>query len=193
MKIFPKFRKISAKNGEGSVKLQAIEEEDIYHLYNLITIGDLLKGSTTRNVVTTSLSGTTHKDRKRIEITLCVEEVDFDMEQCTLRVKGRNMAENEFMKMGQYHTVDIEVGQPITLEKQCWDTISLERLTEASDPAAKADMAAIVMQEGLAHVCLVTSSMTVTRSRIERRMPKKGQVEHIDHVTFKRLSVCDPI
>ena len=153
MKIFPKFRKISAKNGEGSVKLQAIEEEDIYHLYNLITIGDLLKGSTTRNVVTTSLSGTTHKDRKRIEITLCVEEVDFDMEQCTLRVKGRNMAENEFMKMGQYHTMTLEIGHPITIIKECWDAIFLERLdaSNTEDPAnadKKAELAAIVMHEG---------------------------------------------
>ena len=81
--------------------------------------------------------------------------------------------------MGQFHTIDIELNQPITLEKECWDTISIERLDESSDPAKKAELAAVVMQEGLAHVCLVTSSMTVTRAKIERRMPKKGQVSHL--------------
>ena len=33
----------------------------------------------------------------------------------------------------------------------------------------------MVMHEGLCHLCLLTTSMTVTRSRIERRMPKKKQ------------------
>ena len=32
------------------------------------------------------------------------------------------------------------------------------------------------MQEGLANVCLITTSMTITKAKIERRMPKKGQV-----------------
>jgi protein pelota len=81
--------------------------------------------------------------------------------------------------MGQYHTMDIELNQSIKLEKICWDIISLERLDEACDPAAKADLAAVVMQEGLANVCLITSSMTVSRAKIERRMPRKGQVHFL--------------
>lgn len=32
------------------------------------------------------------------------------------------------------------------------------------------------MQEGLANICLVTSSMTIVKAKIERRMPKKMQV-----------------
>jgi protein pelota len=79
--------------------------------------------------------------------------------------------------MGQYHTMDIELNQSIKLEKECWDVIALERLSEACDPAAKADLAAIVMQEGLANLCLITSSMTICKAKIERRMPKKGQVD----------------
>jgi protein pelota len=78
--------------------------------------------------------------------------------------------------MGQYHTMDIELKQSIRLEKECWDVIVLERLDEACDPAAKADLAAIVMQEGLANVCLITSSMTISKAKIERTMPKKNQV-----------------
>ena len=34
----------------------------------------------------------------------------------------------------------------------------------------------IVMQEGLANVCLVTSAMTITRAKIERKIPKKDMV-----------------
>jgi protein pelota len=129
-----------------------------------------------------------------MSITIRIDRIEFEAESCSLRLTGRNIEENEFVKMGQYHTVDVEIGQPVTLQKRCWDVISLERLQEASDPAAKADMAAIVMQEGLAHVCLVTSSMTVTRARIERRLPKKGQVSKHTHsipLCTVRLIVCN--
>ena len=41
-------------------------------------------------------------------------------------------------------------------------------MREASDPTAKADVAAVVMQEGLAHICLITPSMTHVRQKIEQ-------------------------
>ena len=43
----------------------------------------------------------------------------------------------------------------------------------ACDPTQHADLGAIVMQEGLAHVCLVTSSMTLVRAKIETNIPRK--------------------
>lgn len=47
-------------------------------------------------------------------------------------------------------------------------------LTEnACDPTQTADLAAVVMQEGIAHVCLVTSSMTLVRAKIETNIPRK--------------------
>mmetsp|Transcript_17224 Transcript_17224/g.25761 ORF Transcript_17224/g.25761 Transcript_17224/m.25761 type:complete len:429 (-) Transcript_17224:138-1424(-) len=169
-------KEISAKNGAGYVRLQADDNEDMWHLYNLITENDVVRASTVRNVVRESNTGSTSKNRVKMMITIRVERVEFDSEHCSLRLVGRNVEENEFVKMGQYHTVDLEANQPLRLEKSCWDVICLDRLEEAADPAAKADMAAVVMQEGLAHICLVTSSMTITRARIERRMPKKGQL-----------------
>ena len=41
--------------------------------------------------------------------------------------------------------------------------MSLERIELATDPYKHADLAAVVMQEGLANVCLVTSCMTIVR------------------------------
>lgn len=43
----------------------------------------------------------------------------------------------------------------------------------ACDPAQHADLAAVVMQEGLAHVCLVTSNMTLVRAKIDVNIPRK--------------------
>jgi protein pelota len=44
---------------------------------------------------------------------------------------------------------------------------------------AKAEIAAIVMQEGLAHVCLIKSALTKVCAKIERTMPKKKEVNSV--------------
>jgi len=92
--------------------------------------------------------------------------------------------------MGAYHTIDLEVNRKFTLSKPEWDSIALERVDQACDPTQvtkifnnmtlylcyffqHAEIAAIVMQEGLANICLVTSSMTIVRAKIEVSIPRK--------------------
>lgn len=75
--------------------------------------------------------------------------------------------------MGAYHTLDLELNRKFELQKPEWDTISLERIEMACDVTQSADVAAVIMQEGLAHVCLITSSMTLVRSKIDVCIPRK--------------------
>lgn len=49
-----------------------------------------------------------------------------------------------------------------------------------------ADLAAVVMQEGLAFVCLITSAMTVDRAKIDVNIPKKGKA---DDTQRKKVSI----
>ena len=49
-------------------------------------------------------------------------------------------------------------------------------MEDAGDPTKKAEIAAVVLQEGLASVCLVKSSITKVCAKIERTMPKKSEV-----------------
>ncbi|QQP49877.1 Protein pelota -like protein, partial [Caligus rogercresseyi] len=86
---------------------------------------------------------------------------------------GRNVAENAHVKMGAYHTLDLEVQRKFTLTKSEWDSISLDRIDMAVDASRKADLGAVVMQEGLANVCLVTSCMTIVRAKIDVTIPRK--------------------
>ena len=69
--------------------------------------------------------------------------------------------------MGAYHTLDLELQRNFTIQKAIWDTVVLDRLEEACDPVKQAEVAALVMQPGLANVCLLTGSMTIVRQRIE--------------------------
>jgi protein pelota len=66
-----------------------------------------------------------------------------------LRVNGRNIEENKYVKMGGFHTIEIELNRKFTLSKPEWDIISFERITTACNVVQKADIAAIVLQEGI--------------------------------------------
>ena len=69
-----------------------------------------------------------------------------------LRLKGRNIEENPHVKMGAYHTIDLELHKKFTLQKPLWDSVHLERIELATDPGRSADVAALIMAEGSALV-----------------------------------------
>ena len=56
--------------------------------------------------------------------------------------------------MGAHHTLEMELHRAFSIEKDDWDMISLDRIDTACDQTKKADAAAVVLEPGLAHVCL---------------------------------------
>ncbi|XP_074634988.1 protein pelota homolog isoform X3 [Acropora palmata] len=150
--------KLVAKNFEkdssGSVVLVPEEAEDMWHAYNLIAVGDHLKSTTIRRVQNESMTGSVSSSKVRTTLTIAVEGIEFDTQACMLRIKGRNVEENQYVKMGAYHTIDLELNRKFTLIKEYWDVIALERV-------------------GLGHIILVTSSMTVVRAKIDMNVPRK--------------------
>nr|XP_055032094.1 protein pelota homolog [Misgurnus anguillicaudatus] len=161
------------KDNAGQVTLMPEEAEDMWHTYNLLQVGDSLRASTIRKVQTESSTGSVGSSRVRTTLTLCVETIDFDSQACQLRVKGTNIQENQYVKMGAYHTIELELNRKFTLAKKVWDSVVLDRIEQACDPVQKADVAAVVMQEGLANLVLVTPAMTLLRTKIEVTIPRK--------------------
>lgn len=86
-------------------------------------------------------------------------------------------------QMGAYHTLDLVLNREFKLTKPEWDTIALERVAMACDVTQNADLAAIIMQEGLAHICLITSSMTLVRTKIDMNIPRKRKNNAKGHET----------
>ena len=167
---------ISNKDGEGYVCLRAEEGEDMWHAYNLIMVGDLIKTVTMRKVIQEGNTGSISSKKVKINLKIDVKKVDFDPQECTIRISGQNKEENKYVKIGQYHTLELALHRNFTLHKLCWDTVFLERLTEATDIKQQADLAAVIMQQGqqaMARVCLVTGHMTVVRAKIEQSIPRK--------------------
>ncbi len=168
------------KDSGGTIRLRAEESEDMWHTYNLIDKGDRVRTTTMRKVVSESSTGSTTSRRLRLQLTVQVEKTDFDPEKLVLRLSGRSMEENPHVRVGAYHTLDLELNQNFSIYKEHWDTIHLDRVSLASDPVKMAEVAAVVLVPGLAHVCLITPYMTVTRARIEMNIPRKrsGNSDH---------------
>jgi protein pelota len=164
---------VNEKIMSGTILMQAEEEEDMYHLYNLIQVGDVVEASTMRNVVTESKSGVRDKTRVMTKIAVKVDDLQFDAEQGSLRVKGINVKENENLKLGQSHTLTLELNRPCELFKEFWDSISLDMLRSLSEPVKKAELAVLVMQDGLANLLLLREALTKHCAKIERALQKK--------------------
>lgn len=157
-----------AKNGAGSVKLIPQEPEDMWHVYNLVSYGDHLSGSTVRKVQMGNYS-----ERVALNLEIEVETIEYDRVSSTLRFRGKNFSKNDYVKIGAYHTLELELKRPFVLSKETWDAMALDYLEHACDPTATADLAAEMLQEGLAHICLVGASVTVTKAKVKTSIPRK--------------------
>jgi protein pelota len=97
--------------------------------------------------------------------------------------------------MGQYHTIEIEVNRPLTIHKEHWDSMYLDRINASSDVSKSAELAAIVMHSlggsYVATLCLIGKALTVNKARIERRAPKKGTIKVVLITSPRESRGCD--
>ena len=66
----------------------------------------------------------------------------------TLSISGRVTSENPHVKMGAFHTLDLEANRDVRIEKDEWDSIAINRIDESCVPGRGAEVAAIVCGEG---------------------------------------------
>jgi protein pelota len=164
--------KLPVKDEEGEAKMVAEEGEDLWHAFNLIREGDHVTATTFRKVSRDNGVGS-ESERIKLKLTIKVEGIEYDGEGHAIRLKGRNLTENEHVKLGAYHSLELELQRAFTLAKDTWDALDVERIKQCTDPAASADLAVLLITEGLANLCLVGRTCTITRAKIEVNMPRK--------------------
>lgn len=179
-------------DGSGAVTLCPEEPEDMWHAYNLVLVGDFLTASAIRRVTSESTAtGSTSSQRVHTNLSIKVKSLDFDPQAGQLHVSGQIARENKYAKVGQHHTLDLELNRNFTIEKVVegqdggagWDSVALTQLKEAIDPNKSTEAVAVVMQEGLANICFLTSHQTVLKQRVEVSVPRKraGAGRSADH------------
>nr|VWO95197.1 Uncharacterized protein [Ganoderma boninense] len=100
-----------------------------------------------------------------------------------VEVSGRVAEENQHVKLGAFHTLDIEVNKDVRIEKDegGWDSVALGRVEESCVPGRGAEVAAIVCGEGTAIFCLLSEHMTVVLQRLEVPIPRKISTQSSAH------------
>ncbi|KAG9103145.1 Translation factor pelota [Ceratobasidium sp. 370] len=180
------------KHGGGYVTLVPQDDEDMWHIYNLIQEGDEVRAAAVRRVQSVTATGSTSSERVHLHLTLHVTKVEFSSSSssaagaeaaqsasgptiptASLSISGKVAAENKYVKMGAFHTLDLEAHRNVKIIKEHWDSIALQRVEEAIVPGRGAEVGAIVCGEGTAAVCLLSEHMTVIRQRIEVPVPRK--------------------
>ena len=120
-------RAISAKNGEGVVKLRCEESEDMWHAFHLVGVGDRVRTSTLRKVVKEGSTGSVTSAKVKLTLTIEVQRMDFDAESCTLHLAGVNVEENPHVRLGAHHTIHLEMHRDFEITKDCWDVVCTDR------------------------------------------------------------------
>ncbi|KAI0952137.1 hypothetical protein AcV7_008036 [Taiwanofungus camphoratus] len=183
------------KDGSGHVTLRPEDDEDMWHLYNLIQEGDHVRAPAIRRVQNVSSTGSTESHRVRLNLTLAVTRVTWSPSTsssadapsssdtsgspqnatASLQIAGRVSSENPHVKMGAFHTLDLEANRDVRLEKGegGWDSIALSRVEESCVPGRGAEVGAVVCGEGTAIFCLLSEHMTVILQRLEVPIPRK--------------------
>lgn len=170
------------RDGSGTVTLLPEEPEDMWHAYNLIAPNDLLYASAIRRVVKESATGSTSSQRVRTVLLIRVTGIEFDAQAGQLHVSGRVSGDHQFVKNGAFHTLDLELQRQFTLEKSDgWDSVALDVVREAVKQDKEGTVPAVVMQEGLANICLITEHQTILKQRVETGVPKKRAGRSGDH------------
>ncbi|TFK29385.1 pelota [Coprinopsis marcescibilis] len=178
------------KNGAGHVTLRPEDNEDMWHLYNLIAEGDNIRGTAIRRVQNVSSTGSTESHRVRTTLTIRVTSIEFspassqegsegtvgsNIPNASLHISGQVVSENQYVRMGAFHTLDIEPNRDVRIEKaEGWDSVARSRVEEAIVPGRGAEVAAVVCGEGTATFCLLSQHMTVVTNRISVSIPRKA-------------------
>ncbi|KAK1924418.1 pelota [Papiliotrema laurentii] len=181
-------KKAIERDGSGYVILRPEDDEDMWHVYNLISEGDEVRALTMRKINTVSSTGSSDSYRVRVNLTLAVVKTTFSPAAssstngggekkeptASLQISGKVVEENEYVRLGAYHTLDLEANRDFRLTKtQGWDSVALERIEESTKEGRGAEVGAVVCGEGSAAICLLSEHMTVVRQRIETSVPRK--------------------
>lgn len=159
-------------------------KEDLFAMYQIIDIDDIaiFKKLYTNKSEDTNKKTTT--DLARIKLKILSRE--FDMRDEYLRYKGVSCPDetgteniDSEVPIGKYISFSIVYNHPITLYKTHFNKYAEQLLIEASKPESQADTAAVVLQEGISHICLLTASSTIMKQKVEFSMPKKKNANDV--------------
>lgn len=153
---------------DNSMSIRLETDDDSWHLYNVVEVGDLVTASTTRREEKSADKINNERmEKKRMTLGVRIEKIEFSEDD--LRIKLLGVIEKGPQDIGQHHTLLIEVGDNLTISKKKWKESQIERMHRAVEDTAKPKIVfvsldqdeatiAVMRQYGLKEIATVRSS-----------------------------------
>jgi len=142
--------KKNLRGDEGEIALLTESLDDLWHLQHLISRGDLVFALTHRKVPAIADKARPEKmERKTVRLGVKVEDVEFHMYSNWLRLHG---IIKSGMDVGQYHTLNIEIGTDLSILKYHWRPDLLARIDEAVAESQRPKVVIALIEEGEATI-----------------------------------------
>ena len=163
---------------KGIMKVIPKSVDDLWVLYNVIRQGDHVYARTSRGIKTEEEAARPIKG-KRIAIFLGVrvEKVSFQSGDNRLRTNGMIIeAPEKFGLIGNYHTINIALGKPVTVLKKEWLSYDISRIERASREMGDPILVVSVDDEK-GCVALLHQHGIDIRAEIEAKLPGKLEMK----------------
>jgi protein pelota len=167
-----KMRILKQNPQTGEIRVLVTNNDDLWHLYNIVRPGDRIRGNTFRREEAREDAVRAQKEtRVRVFLTIVVERTEFMDFQNILRITGK-IVEAEF-GTGSYHTFNIGEGSDVVIEKDEWKKHDLDRLREAVENRGSARFICIAIEHGEAVIAIVKSFGVEEIATIQGRKSKE--------------------
>jgi protein pelota len=175
------------KSGEIGVVPENLD--DIWHLYNIIKEGDLVRGVTFRTDDQKDDKKRTKKsEKKRMKLGIRVEKLSFHEFSDRLRIHGT--IEEGPQELGSYHTLNIDMDkmEKISIVKDFWEHHLLERLDEAVKQRLQPILVFISLDEDCATLAVLRQSGVQWIADIDsKRSGKMYESPNTEHEYFGEI------
>ncbi len=119
---------------KGTVKLRVENADDLWYLSHIIEPRDFVRGKTTRKI---RIGDSDNAKSTKKTITLSIEAEQVEFTSSALRVLGKVKEGTDDIPTDSYHSISVEIGHEITIEKPTWLAYQRQKLKEASEEQHK--------------------------------------------------------
>jgi protein pelota len=182
---------------DNSVKVQIETDEDVWHLYNIIEVGDIVTASTTRREEKSADKLRAERaEKKRMTLGIRIEKMEFSEEDLRLKLLGT--IETGPQDIGQHHTLILEIGDWLSIGKEHWRGTHNDRLQRAVSDSKKSKIVFVSLDQDEATIAVLRQFglkevVTIRSGRSGKQYAEKPQADsYHKEIMDKLLPLMEP-
>ena len=127
-------------------------------------------------------------EKVHLRLWIKVEKISVDLEESLLHLNGKVCEENQWVRMGAYHSLDIVPSiEKIRIRKEEWDDFSIERLGLSLKGNREPVVVGCIFEMGVGHICYVNESTFILKKKFKASVPKGIGREKAKEKFFKNM------